>query len=63
MKIFGFYRDNIKDVDADTKVQTEKITDEDIIRFITAGVLRLTIDATGIAITNLTTGSVLFAGA
>lgn len=63
MKIFGFYRDNIKDVDADTKVQTEKFIDEDIIRFITAGVLRLTIDATGIAITNLTTGSVLFAGA
>jgi len=63
MKIFGYYRDNVKDVDADTTVQTEKITDEDIIRFTTAGVLRLTIDATGIKITSLTTGSVLFAGA
>ena len=47
MKIFGFYRDNIKDVDADTKIQVEKGVDEDKVRFITAGAERMIIDNTG----------------
>lgn len=39
--------DEISDADADTKIQVEKNTDEDIIRFKTAGVERVTVNNTG----------------
>ncbi len=40
--------DEIIDADGDTKVQVEESSDEDIIRFDTAGAERMTIDAAGI---------------
>ena len=39
---------SIADADGDTKVQTEESSDEDIIRFDTAGVERMTISSTGV---------------
>ncbi|MCH7810257.1 MAG: hypothetical protein IH863_06735, partial [Chloroflexi bacterium] len=39
--------DEIVDADNDTKVQVEESADEDVIRFDTAGVERMTISATG----------------
>lgn len=39
--------DTIEDKDGDTKVQVEESSDEDIIRFDTAGTQRMVIDATG----------------
>jgi len=40
--------DSITDADGDTKIQVEEGTDEDIIRFDTAGTERMTIGATGV---------------
>ena len=39
--------DSIKDADNDTKIQVEEGSDEDIIRFDTAGTERMTINADG----------------
>lgn len=42
------FRSSFADADNDTKIQVEESTDEDIIRFDTAGVQRVTIDANGL---------------
>ena len=55
--------DSITDADGDTKIQVEEGSDEDIIRFDTAGTERLTISAAGVVATTgaLTAGGVLTA--
>ena len=53
----GGATDEIVDADNDTKVQVEKSSDEDIIRFDTAGNERMSIDAVGIITYNLQSGA------
>ena len=43
--------DKIQDADGDTKIEVESTSDDDTIRFSTAGTERLTIDSTGIELT------------
>ena len=43
--------DKIQDADSDTKIEVERTSDDDTIRFSTAGTERLTIDSTGIELT------------
>ena len=43
----GVSSDSVTDADGDTKIQVEESSDEDIIRFDTAGTERMTINADG----------------